>query len=602
MEKRRSWLGWVPVVLALVLVGTTAVAQGGFGLIHSFTGATNDGASPEGTPLLIGSNLYGVTFNGGSSSLGTIYQVSTNGSGFSLLFSFLGGANGANPFCSLVNTGAAFYGMTFNGGVNDGGVVFKFDTNSVPTYSVLHTFLGGNNDGLFPFGSLTLAGSTLFGMTANGGTNNDGVVFKVTTNGTSFSVLHSFASGINDGSFPNEGVIVQGSILFGTAFNGGSNNVGIVFSLDTAGSSNVFKILHHFSGGTNDGANPTGPLASDGSNLYGLTTAGGTVNSGVVFKVSTTGTGYTILHHFGSITNDASFTEFGPVVVTNSLIYGAAESGGVSNRGALFLLGTDGTGYSILHDFTTNQNDGAFPVFGPVFGGSLLYGTTVDGGSSNLGTVYGAPITPNITTNTNVTVTCMCTNVPANASMGVTIGNVTAGQAYGYSASGCVGVNADGFFGNPDGVKFFPNCSTFYSVADAALAGDICPASGFIRFSLVGKVGGTCIQLGRSGAFVAPSSGPLTLYVNDDNFSDNSGSFNVCVTPTTQMCVTVDSTNPSGVTIGNVVAGQAYVFTASGCVQRSVESNFADPDGNQYSTTCSTATFITNAIAPAGYT
>src|ERR1051325_901868 len=153
MEKRRVWLGWVPLVLALVLGGTTAVAQGGFGLLHSFTGATNDGASPEGTPLLIGSNLYGVTFNGGSSSLGTIYRVSTNGTGFSLLFSFPGGANGANPFCSLVNTGAAFYGMTFNGGVNDGGVVFGLNTNG-PSYSVVHTFLGGNNDGLFPFGSL----------------------------------------------------------------------------------------------------------------------------------------------------------------------------------------------------------------------------------------------------------------------------------------------------------------------------------------------------------------------------------------------------------------------------------------------------------------
>jgi uncharacterized repeat protein (TIGR03803 family) len=577
------------VILALVLAGTTAVAQGSFGVLHSFTGAANDGAIPEGTPLLIGSSLYGVTYLGGSNSEGTVFQVTTNGTGFNLVYSFTGGTNGANPYGSLVSDGSTLYGMTFNGGVKDGGVLFGVNTNGV-NYMVLHAFLGGNSDGLFPYGSPILDRSTLYGMTSFGGTNDFGVVFKISTNGSNFAVLHSFAGGTGDGLFPAEGVIVGGTNLYGTTFYGGSNNLGVVFAVSTNGGS--IKILHHFAGGTTDGANPAGPLTLDGSNLYGLTTYGGIVNSGVVFKVSTSGTGFAVVHQFGSGTNDGASPQFGPLVVTNSLIYGAAELGGVSNRGALFQMATDGTGFTILHSFSTNANDGAFPFWGPILIGSTLYGATVNGGSNNLGVVYGDPAT-----STTATATCMCTNVPGAASSGVAIGNVVAGQAYAYAASGCVRTSIEPNFADPDGNESTNGCISFYK-KELAPSGT-CP--GLNLFALVGKInGGSCFQLGKSGSFVATASGPLVLYCNDNNYGDNSGSYNVCIAPVQQMCTNIPSADPAGVVIGNVVAGQAYAYTASGCVQRSVELNFADPDGNQYTNGCTT--FVTNTIAPIPYT
>jgi uncharacterized repeat protein (TIGR03803 family) len=390
MRKRQQWLTGIAVIVFLATGGINARAQATFGVLHSFTNSTTDGSTPEGQPVLIGSMLYGVTYSGGSSSSGTLYQISTNGTGFGVLYSFTGGTNGGNPFCTLVSTGDSLYGMTFNGGVSDGGVVFGVNTNGTG-YSVLHTFLGGDADGQYPLGSLTLNGSTLYGMTSGGGSNDDGVVFSISTAGSNFSVLHSFAGGTNDGAFPNEGVIVGGTSLYGTAYYGGSNNLGVVFAYNTALARNAYTILHHFAGGPNDGANPTGPLTLNGSALYGVTTAGGTNDLGVIFTVNTGGSGYAVLHSFGGGANDGASPLFGPLVVTNSVIYGATKDGGSSTEGVLFQMNTDGSGFGIVYGFSGGTNDGAYPAFGPLLIGSSLYGVTVNGGSNNLGVVYGNP-------------------------------------------------------------------------------------------------------------------------------------------------------------------------------------------------------------------
>ncbi len=569
MRKRQEWLICAAVIVSLATGGINARGQATFGVLHSFTNSTSDGSTPVGQPVLIGSTLYGVTLDGGSSSDGTLYNISTNGTGFGVLYSFTGGANGANPFCTLVSTGASFYGMTYNGGVNDGGVVFGVNTNGTG-YSVLHTFLGGAGDGQYPFGSLTLNGTNLYGMTGGGGSNDDGVVFSVSTAGKNFTVFHSFAGGTNDGAFPNEGVIVSGSTLYGTAYYGGSNDLGIVFAVNTAVNSNAFSILHQFAGGTNDGANPAGPLALSGSSLYGLATAGGTNDLGVIFKVSTNGSGYAVLHSFTGEPNDGAYPQFGPLVVTNSVIYGATEEGGTLDSGVLFQMNTDGTGFTVAHGFSGGTNDGAYPAFGPLVSGSIFYGVTPNGGSNDLGVVYGAPPTNTATT------WQVCTNVPGTTSAGVAITNVVAGQAYMYTASGAVAFNTTGCFSDPDGEMVAGNCLPF--IADSGF-----PCTGLQAESLVGEInGGGCFQMGSSGYFVASESGTLTLIFNDDNYGDNSGSFTVCITPATSMCTTVLATDEapgSGAVVGNVVAGQMYLCTASGECHYNYGVCQANPDG-----------------------
>src|SRR5450755_1016550 len=69
--------------------------------------------------------------------------------------------------------------------------------------TVLHSF-GGNQvaDGGYPSSSLILSGSTLYGVTGQGGILNQGTVFQIKTDGTGYAVMHLFTGGPSDGAYP----------------------------------------------------------------------------------------------------------------------------------------------------------------------------------------------------------------------------------------------------------------------------------------------------------------------------------------------------------------------------------------------------------------
>jgi uncharacterized repeat protein (TIGR03803 family) len=96
-------------------------------------------------------------------------------------------------------------------------------------FTILHSFTGGS-DGANPWAGLILSGNTLFGTAYNGGSWGHGTVFKVNTDGSGFTTLHSFAYG-SDGAGPIGGLILTNNTLYGTADLGGSSGVGTVFSL-----------------------------------------------------------------------------------------------------------------------------------------------------------------------------------------------------------------------------------------------------------------------------------------------------------------------------------------------------------------------------------
>jgi len=150
----------------------------GFGLLHSFAGGAGDGQTPSYSTLVVsGPTLYGMTIGGGTASLGTVFRVNADGTGFSLLHSFTAaGGDGWAPSGSLTLSGSTLYGMTRQGG-GAAGTVFKINTDGTG-YSILHSFAGGANDGSRPQGDLTLVGSSLYGMTVTGGTANQGVIFS----------------------------------------------------------------------------------------------------------------------------------------------------------------------------------------------------------------------------------------------------------------------------------------------------------------------------------------------------------------------------------------------------------------------------------------
>src|SRR5215207_9611380 len=85
--------------------------------------------------------------------------------------------------------------------------------------TVLHSFAGGSADGSIPgHGPLVLSGSTLYGMTVSGGADSFGTVYRVGTDGTGFSLLHSFQGfqgGAAAGGMPLGSLVQSGSTLHG---------------------------------------------------------------------------------------------------------------------------------------------------------------------------------------------------------------------------------------------------------------------------------------------------------------------------------------------------------------------------------------------------
>jgi uncharacterized repeat protein (TIGR03803 family) len=382
---------WAPTVLVFVLSTQPAAGQP-VTIIHSFTGGTTDGKSPGGSLVASGSTLYGMTSSGGMFGPGTVFDINTDGSNFGLIHSFAGNTtDGGNPYGSLVLAGSTLYGLTQAGGsLGSYGTIFEENTNGTG-YSVMHPFAGGTADGGIPLGTLALGGSTLYGMTSQGGTANFGTAFKINTDSTGYGLIHSFTGPPADGHLPSYSALaVSGSTLYGMTNEGGTADQGAVFKMGTDGSN--FSLLHSFTPATGDGWAPYGSLALVGSTLYGMTRYGGATGGGTIFKENTNGTGYGVLHNFAGQAAGDGADALGSLLISGSKMYGMTAQGGTANLGTIFEMNLDGTGYTVMHNFLGGPGDGNGPMGDLTLVGGSLYGMTAAGGTSNFGTVFSIPI------------------------------------------------------------------------------------------------------------------------------------------------------------------------------------------------------------------
>ena len=293
-------------VVAINIDGTGLTNLYNFSAISGPFPSTNiDGANPSTTLILSGGTLYGLANGGGTKGWGTLFALSTNGTAFTNLHNF-NITDGQNPGTDLVLSGSTFYGVTAAGGAFHYGTIFKVNTNG-SGYSNLFSFPDDsgpnrtNSEGAFPVGSLVLSGTNLYGTASEGGDLGGGTVYSIDTNGSTFTVLYSFATtngptGINvGGARPRSGLTLSGNVLYGTTFAGGNSGSGTVFKINTDGTG--FSTLYEFSAtngagpntgaGTNsDGAHPVGGLLYAGGDLYGTASDGGALGLGTIFKIS----------------------------------------------------------------------------------------------------------------------------------------------------------------------------------------------------------------------------------------------------------------------------------------------------------------------------
>ena len=254
-----------------------------------------------------------------------------------------------------------------------------FPVSSIAQYSNLLNLDGAGN-GSYPRGAFISDGTFLFGTTFGGGTNGMGTVFKIKPDGTGYLKLLEF-TGAN-GQQPNNALVRIGTILYGMTKIGGTNNMGTLFKINDDGTGYT-KLLDFL--GTTNGSYPSGALINEGLFLYGMTNVGGVNNKGTIFKIMTDGTGYVKLLDFDD-TNNGSIAN-GHLVSDGTYLYGMTMAGGASTYGTIFKIKLDGTGYTKLHDF--NSANGKSPLGSLISDGTYLYGTTNEGGNNFMyGTVF----------------------------------------------------------------------------------------------------------------------------------------------------------------------------------------------------------------------
>ena len=348
-------------VLACLLVSgflVAARAQSTEKILWTFNGT--DGENPTSLIRDPAGNFYGTTAYGGSSDLGTIFNVSAGGTE-KVLYSFTGGSTGSYPTDLIRDPAGNFYGATPYGGALGVGTIFKMDAKG--SLTLLYSFTG-SPDAANPEATLVRDGSgNLYGTTLRGGSSGAGTVFELQASGKE-NVLHSFVS--EDGYNPFAGVTLDAAgNLYGNTSQGGAYGYGTLFKMDTSGN---YFVLHNFTGG-NDGGNPVAEVIVDGAgNLYGTAPFFGDPNCvspfgdpgcGVVFKVDATGR-YKVLHAFTGSPNDG-FMPHAPLLAHGGSLYGTTLHGGNATYGGGTAFKLNAAGETILHNFGSGLSDVMMP-------------------------------------------------------------------------------------------------------------------------------------------------------------------------------------------------------------------------------------------------
>jgi uncharacterized repeat protein (TIGR03803 family) len=365
-------------------------------ILYSFASGS-DGASPYSGLTALNGILYGTTKAGGGGGAGTVFKITRRGVE-SIVHTFLGGSDGAAPVSSMTSLGGTLYGTTSQGGgtgCGGAGCGTVFTIAPDGTESVLYSFLGGT-DGAMPVAGLTNVGGTLYGTTSQGGGTGCGgggcgTVFSIAPSGT-YGVIHAFLGGSgNDGADPVANLVSVAGVLYGTTYLGGGN-----YCPNDTGCGTVFKLTRHGAETVLYAPIDTGlngwyflaGLTNLGGTLYGTANDGGTYRQGVVYSITTSGT-VSILHSFVGYptypSSDGTYPQTNLLNVAGTL-YGTTSLGGPSEEGAVFSITPSGD-EAVIAGFAGSP-DGAQPLAGLVHLTGALYGTTTNGGNAGYGTVF----------------------------------------------------------------------------------------------------------------------------------------------------------------------------------------------------------------------
>jgi uncharacterized repeat protein (TIGR03803 family) len=290
------------------------------------------------------------------------------------------------------------------------------------TLTTLYSFGTAPHDGVAPGARLIVdQNGNFFGVTGFGGRNGiDGTVFELSRpqapgDPWTETILYLF-SGAPNGKIPQSQLVMgaDGSLV-GTTLQGGTNGVGMAYSLAPGAHPGLWRktVLHEFGSTADDIATPSLGLLNMPEGFYGAD-QGGANNFGAVYLLTPPVTKHgawmqNILYSFqGSSVGDAAFPSGEMVRDANGNFYGSTAQGGVNNLGAVYEVSppaVTGGAWTERVIYSFSGIDGTLPTGPLLLGpGGVLYGTTNGGGESGEGLVFeldppavpGNPWTQNI--------------------------------------------------------------------------------------------------------------------------------------------------------------------------------------------------------------
>jgi uncharacterized repeat protein (TIGR03803 family) len=360
---------------------------------YDFTGS--GGASPQNSLRLMNGKMYGTTASGGISNVGVVFEWDPATNAYTKLVDMNGSGAGSNGW-SLYNNVTPYnnklYCTTQQGGANNFGTLLMIDpllpygsnTTVVKNFDAASGATANNNE-------MIVYNNKLYGCLYNAGANSGGTLFEFNPGGNVFTKLVDFEYTLT-GDQPLGKLVQNGTKFLGMCSRGGSNGTGTIYEWDPANPTTVVKKYNFLTNNYDNTVNPGSTLCLFNSKFYAVSYNGGYTNQGNLFEYDYVANTITKKKTFNAAENGR--TPLGKPVLLNGKIYGICYQGPQeifgTPYGCLWEFDPSNSVYSrkFLFDYPNSAANGRAPVSAPIAYNGKLYGTTNNGGISDIGLLY----------------------------------------------------------------------------------------------------------------------------------------------------------------------------------------------------------------------